>query len=211
MRDISALVEAAIESSESKMFYLLELQFGVILRYTDCDIDLYKETTASGIYDKFDSMPFSFNNVNYGTGASVDKLRIDIQNVDLTMSATLLNEDTMNKWGILWMVFYDDDNKQIEDPIELFRGLVSTWSLKELRCNITLVNEFVFWNKKTLRKYQSACRWQFKGTECNYSGIATNCDQGYANCEALSNSDNFGGFRWLPELMEKEIYWGKTT
>jgi phage-related protein len=38
------------------------------------------------------------------------------------------------------------------------------------------------------------CRWRFKGTECGYSGAATECNKGLAACRALSNSARFGGF-----------------
>lgn len=211
MRDITDLVEAATKSEESKMFWMLELQFNTTLRYTDCDIDLYKETAVPGTYDKFVSTPFSFGSINYSAKSSVDKLKIEIENVDLAMSAVFLNEDVENKWGILWVAFYDENDLLINEPIEVFRGLVGEWSLTEEKGSIVLVNEFIFWNKKVMRRHQSSCMWVFKGDECGYSGTATSCDQGYTKCLALQNSDNFGGFRWLPDLTEKDIYWGKTT
>ena len=205
MRDLSALIEAALASEEGKMFWFLELQFSVTFRYTDCDIDLWIEA------NKFETMPFQIGVISYSAKSSVDKVNIEIGNVDLQMSAVFLNEDIMNKWGVLQIGFLDSDNTIIGQPFEVFRGLVSTWKLSEPKASITLVNEFILWNKKTLRKHQSACRWPFKGTECKYAGAETWCDQGYARCLALNNEDNFGGDRWLPDLMEKEIYWGKTT
>jgi hypothetical protein len=226
MRDLSSFIKAALAAEQGKMFWFLELQFDTILRYTDCDIDLWNIAnyinlategedflvTESGEYlileqgypsNKFETMPFDISSINYSAKSSVDKVMINIQNVDLQMSAVFLNENIMNKWGILWIGFLDSNNVIIDQPIELFRGLVSTWKLNEPKASITLVNEFILWNKKTLRKHQSACRWPFKGK--------TWCDQGYARCTALSNTDNFGGDRWLPDLMEKEIYWGRTT
>ena len=234
MRDLSSFVEAALAAEEGKLFWFLELQFSTYLRYTDCDIDLWNIAnfinlatesgnfliTESGNYliteqgcssNKFETMPFSVTPINYSAKSSVDKAVIEIANVDLQMSAVFLNEDIMNKWGVLWVAFFNDDNVIIAQPIEVFRGLVSTWKLSEPRASITLVNEFIFWNKKTLRKHQSSCRWPFKGIECGYSGAETWCDQSYARCTVLDNTDNFGGFRWLPNLMEKEIYWGRTT
>ena len=234
MRDLSSFIEVALTAEESKMFWFLELQFNTYLRYTDCDIDLWNIVnfinlateagdfliTESGTYliaeqgynsNKFETMPFGVSTIKYSTGAAVDKVIIDIENVDLQMSAVFLNEDIMNKWGILWIGFFDSNNVIIDQPIEVFRGLVSTWKLSEPKASITLVNEFILWNKKTLRKHQSACRWPFKGTECKYAGAETWCDQSYARCTVLNNTDNFGGFRWLPDLMEREIYWGRTT
>ena len=205
MRDLSALIKAALAAEEGAMFWFLEMQFDTYLRYTNCDIDLY----SSG--NKFETMPFGITPVKYSAKSSVDKVTIDIQNVDLQMSAVFLNENIMNKWGILRIGFFDSNGIIIDQIFEVFRGLISTWRLSESKASITLDNEFILWNKKTLRKHQSACRWPFKGTECGYSGAETWCDQGYARCTALSNTDNFGGDRWLPDLMEKEIYWGRTT
>lgn len=211
MRDISSLVEAAMEAEGGKMFWFLEFLFDTTQRYTDCDVDLYINTETGGSKSKFETMPFSVGNIGYSAKSSVDKLKIDFQNIDLTMSATFLNEDVLNKWAKVYIAFFDGSNVLILEPIKLFEGLVSTWKLTELKASITIVNEFIFWNKKTLRKHQSSCRWAFKGTECGYSGAETWCDQGYARCVTLNNSDNFGGFRWLPELEEQEIFWGKTT
>jgi len=234
MRDLGSFLEAALLSEQGKMFWFLELQFDTILRYTDADIDLWNIAnyvqlvtesedfliSESGDYliaeqgyssNKFETMPFSISEINYSAKSSVDKVEIEIANVDLQMSAVFLNENILNKWGILWIGFLDENNAIIEQPIEVFRGLVSTWNLTEPTAAITLVNEFIFWNKKTLRKHQSACRWAFKGKECTYSGVETWCDRSYARCLALGNEDNYPGDRWLPDLMEKEIYWGRTT
>lgn len=205
MKDLSPLIEAALAAEEGKLFWFLDFGFNTSLRYTDCDIDFWYDG------NKFESMSFGVSGINYSAKSGVDKVDINIQNVDLTMSAILLNEDVMNKWVKMYIGLLDDDNAIIVQLIEVFRGIVSTWKLSESNAKITIVNEFILWKKKTLRKHQSACRWPFKSTECKYSGSATWCDQGYARCLALGNQDNFGGFRWLPDLMEKEIYWGRTT
>jgi hypothetical protein len=93
---------------------------------------------------------------------------------------------------------------------EVWRGFVSGWELAgEADCRITLTHEFVLWNKEPLRTQSSSCQWTFKGTECGYSGEAGWCDKSYDRCKKLSNPDNFGGFRFLPEIAEKEIWWGR--
>jgi phage-related protein len=56
----------------------------------------------------------------------------------------------------------------------------------------------------------SSCPWVFKGTECAYSGGESTCDQTYERCRFLSNTDNFGGDRFINSLMQKEIWWGRT-
>jgi hypothetical protein len=96
-------------------------------------------------------------------------------------------------------------------PITLFQGTLDAWSLDEEKITCTLVSDMVKWNQKTLAKYSASCRWkEFKGTECGYSGSQTWCDRSYTRCSALANTVNFGGFRWLPSIIDKEIWWGRS-
>lgn len=48
-------------------------------------------------------------------------------------------------------------------------------------------------------------------TRCLANGIRTDstwCDHSYNRCLALANTNNFGGFRFLPDLASKELTWG---
>lgn len=211
MRDLGVLTRAALQSETGKFFWFIEMEFDQTHRYTDCDIDLYATTVSGGGLNKFEAMPFNFDSIKYTAKSSVDKLKIDIQNTNLLCSAITLNEDIRNKWVTVWVAFIDEDNKIIETPFETFKGLVDTWALNEGVGSITLVNEFVFWNKKVMRKHSSSCPWVFKGTECGYSGPVQDCDRSYSKCRTLVNTDNFGGFRWLSVLSERDIYWGRAT
>ena len=74
---------------------------------------------------------------------------------------------------------------------------------------IRIVNEMVLWNQKTLRIAQSTCPWIFRGAECGYGGSASWCDQSYERCTALGNADRFGGFEFLPSIMERQVWWGR--
>lgn len=49
--------------------------------------------------------------------------------------------------------------------------------------------------------YGVLCPLRFKATgdgECNYTGSVNTCKHTLANCKALSNQDNYGGFPWIP-------------
>jgi hypothetical protein len=93
----------------------------------------------------------------------------------------------------------------------LFRGIIDSWIIDgDVVCHITIANELILWNKKSLREHPASCSWIFGGSECTYAGYASSwCDQSYDRCAALSNSANFGGFRFLPSLLNKQIWWGK--
>ena len=93
---------------------------------------------------------------------------------------------------------------------EFIRGFISSWELSsDNQVRISIKNEAMLWAKKTLRIHSSSCPWVFKGTECGYTGTATWCDRNYARCGELLNTDNYGGFRFLPSIMEREIWWGR--
>ena len=94
--------------------------------------------------------------------------------------------------------------------IVLFEGILDSWGISEDKLNLTVTNILSRWAQRTLSTHSSSCRWkQFKGEECGYVGAATWCDRTYARCLALGNEANFGGFKWLPSIVDKEIWWGR--
>ena len=98
----------------------------------------------------------------------------------------------------------------IADPLTLFEGLIDDWTLSEGELRITVSNLLTSWSQRTLAKHSASCRWKkFKGQECAYTGTGAWCDRSYTRCEALGNQAYFGGFRWLPSIVEKQVWWGK--
>jgi len=203
LKSFDSNITAELAKEIAAIFFFVEFQFASTYRYTDCDIDMY----YGG--NKYDHFPFSIGNVANSAGMSVDSLELDFANVNLIMSSILLGEDVAGKPCIL-SFFMVDSNYTIIEAEELFRGLVGEWDLTEGEARIKLVNEFILWSKRTLRTCQASCPWEFKGTECTYSGAETWCDQSYDRCVVLANTDSFGGFRFLPSLEEKKIWWGRT-
>lgn len=202
MKSFDSNITAELAKEVAAIFFFAELQFASTYRYTDCDIDMYHGG------NKYDHFPFSMGNVVNSAGMSVDSLELNFSNVSLAMSSIVLGEDIKNKTCIL-SFFMVNASYSIIAVEELFRGRVGDWDLTEGDCRIKLVNEFVFWSKRTLRTCQASCPWTFKLTECTYSGGETWCDQSYDRCLALSNTDSFGGFRFLPSIEEKNIWWGR--
>ena len=203
MKSFDADLVAEILKEVASTFCLLEFRFTETYRYTDRDIPLY----YGG--EKYEPIGFSLGNFVSAANMSIDKMTIDIDNVLLEFSALLLGEDVRNKIVIQSFGCLDANNKIIA-VAEFFRGILSDWEITEDKARITIVNEFILWRKETLRICQSSCPWGFKETECGYVGAETWCDQSYERCLALSNTDNFGGFRFLPSISEKEIWWGRT-
>lgn len=221
MRNIDGAILDEIKKEVTSTFFLLELNLTEDHYYTDRDHNIYyggHNYLATG---------FEFSNIVYAANMTVDKVTVDIDNTGLAFSALLLGEDIRNKTaklsfgcygeeGTLWdsEVAWDSEVQWLQrqvilGTVDLFRGILSDWQLSELKASITFVNEFVLWKKKTLRIAQASCPWTFKETECSYSGVESWCDQSYERCQALGNTDNFGGFRFLPSIMEKELWWGR--
>lgn len=53
-------------------------------------------------------------------------------------------------------------------------------------------------------------KYYYRG-ECRYAGSETTCDRTWKRCTELSNTANYGGFRHLGYLSEKDIMWGKVA
>lgn len=228
MRNFNATLQAELLKEVLCSFFAIELQLSSTYRYNETDIPIYSGGNL------FSPRSFSFDKLTGSSSLSVDSLDVDIDDTDQALSAILNGEDVRNKtailyfgvianqnisgaewdtgitWdtGILWMPGYKAKTIIIE---EFERFIIGGWELREDNvARINLTSELVLWNKKCLRNQSSSCQWVFKGTECAYSGSATWCDQSYERCKALGNQINYIGNRWLPALIKKELWWGRT-
>lgn len=93
----------------------------------------------------------------------------------------------------------------------LFLGYCDQVDLDVQQAKIEIYNHMIKWKTLTPRRLHApSCEWTFKDTvTCRYAGAETWCDHSWERCLALTNSINFGGFRWLPFLQDKKIYWGR--
>lgn len=94
--------------------------------------------------------------------------------------------------------------------ISQFEGGLDAWTIDGRQLKVAAKSEMARWTQQPLSYHSISCRWkEFKGDECAYAGGESWCDRTYTRCEALGNTVNFGGFRWLPSIMDVEIWWGK--
>jgi len=101
-------------------------------------------------------------------------------------------------------------NENAMPAITIFEGNLGNWWLDEEKISFTVTNQFSQWNQTTLNRHSPSCRWKkFKGIECGYEGSETWCNRTYARCQALDNTANFGGYRWLPSIVDKNVWWGQ--
>lgn len=192
-----------ILASESfTLFFLLKLETGTPLYVTDFDHAIYHQ----GV--KYEPIGFSFDGLSGNSGLSVDSLDISIDDTNKQISAILLSEDVRNKWTQLFLGVKNETKQSITS---IFRGIIGGWELSgENKAKITLTNELILWNKKTLRNQSSSCPWSYKGPECGYAGSLATCDKSFDDCLAHGMQDNYGGERFLAATMVKEVWWGRT-
>ena len=231
MKIFDSAIVSEIAKENLRPFFMLELQLATTARWNDIDIDIYD---AAG--NKFIPIAFNFGDIIGSSNMSVEAIDINIDDTNQAISAILLGEDARNKTAILYFgvvlapytadtfdaildfdAIGDFDAMSVAGKLksqELLRGIIGGWELYEdNKAKITITSEMVLWNKKSLRPQTSSCPWAFKGVsgECGYTGAETLCDQSYDRCRALSNTDNYGGDRFLPAIVSREIFWGRSS
>ncbi len=189
-------------------FRLLEFRFAETEYLTDLDIPVY----CNG--HLYQPARFSINEILKSASLAVDKITIDLDNVDLSWTAKVLAEDIRGKDIVVYTGVRIRAGSGLRHVVqEWFWGIVRGWKIEgDTKVTISAVNEFARWNEKTLRNQSGSCPWAFKlaGGECGYTGSEDWCDQSWERCHELGNDLNFGGDRFLPGLAEKDIWWGRT-
>jgi len=209
MRTIESDVLAKLESGEITSFHLLKYEVnGTSYYYTDAEVPVYSD--ADGTDQLYLSRSFSFDDINYSNNTIIDSCSLKVDNIDGVLTSIFIDNTIINEIVELYVALFSDDNT-ILNTQQLFNGVLNDFSIDESELSITATSVFTKWDQNSNIKHSSLCRWkEFKGTECTYSGAETKCDRTYSRCAELSNTDQFGGFRWLPAIEDIDIYWGPT-
>jgi hypothetical protein len=183
-----------------------------VFRYTNCDVPI---TSSSNIYSP---RGFKIDPIGYSLGTIVDQVGIQIDNIDSMLSASFTGSTPQGSEAVLSLVILDDNLDLVGGThVTLFEGEIDSFTLKEDTVKMTVTSKLAQWSQKTLSKHSASCRWKVfnsstlgtVGTECASTAGEAWCDRTYDRCAALSNTTNFGGFRWLPSIVDKDIWWGR--
>ena len=197
---IDAAFLTALLSNQARPAVFVECLFATEVRRTTLDIDYY----YGG--NKYSSDGVKGDRMINGRDLSVDRATVTLANTDRALSAILLANNERGKTVNIYLAGIDDDGTLIGSG-HAFRGLLSTYTILDDAVELNLVTEMIMWKKRSARRSGALCPWPYGSTECGHSGSW--CDQTHDRCSALGNTDNFGGFRFLPALQEKKIYWGR--
>ncbi len=206
MKNFNPATTQALAAETAAIFWFLEMGLDSgVLRYSDADFELY---SGGNLYRP---KAFEVQELVFTADMSVDRMSVDFHNIDLQMSAIILNETIVNRQMKISFGCLDSSNKIIALE-DIFDGILTAWGPMTVKeCPVTIGNYMMFWSQQSLRLAQATCPWAFKSTgnpECGYVGSETECNKSWRRCVELQNQLQFGGHRWLPGLIDKKIYWG---
>jgi len=165
--------------------------------------------------EKYDPVGLRVDSVEAEAGVSMMRARLTLPNADDAVGSVLLGTDARQGDVLLyWAALTSVGEIAVSGTAYglFFLGMLEDWDIDYDSDTVRLmcVNELVHWNANTLLKSDPTCSWPFKdGVTCRYAGAEAWCDQTFERCAALGNTDNFGGDLYLPEIAEKQLWWGK--
>lgn len=190
-------------------FYLFKFEFTSPVFYTDTDITV----TWSG--DNYEPVPISVGGFGKSSTNFSETLTIATQNVDRAIAAIVLNEEVQGKAATIYRTAWMAPGSY-SNPVIVFQGQIDGFNIEEkydtADVTMEIKNDFVRWDRTVPRSnFGGNCQWVFKSTTpgCQYTGVASLCNKTWERCVDLANTHRFRGFRWLPMLEDKEIWWGR--
>lgn len=165
----------------------------------------FAEWDSNVVYDgvTYVRFPIKHDEIAENAKGEIDSLKVTVANVDRQIEALLQTYDIRGKKvtiTLVWaaklavtdahidFVYYVDSYSANQDAVEF--SLSSKYDVLDIQ-----LPSGVF--------YRNTCRWKFKGTQCGYSGIETECNKTKQRCKDLSNIARYGGF---PSIPSKRIF-----
>ena len=185
------------------LVYLIDMELSTPKYLTNADQHVYYEGKV------YEPWGMNFGAVEYSISPTVDKVGVEIDNVDQTFSQLLQTTEMRGKRFLMRLAALDQ-NMGVIGAIIHFDGILDTTRAKKRTVKFDIYNHMILWKKKVPRRtHQATCTWTFKDSvTCKYAGAQTTCDKSYDQCLSYGNYLNFGGSRWLPSLADKQIWWG---
>lgn len=202
MRTINAELLNKLRSSEYRVAILVVLQVGgSTKRYTTWSDDIWLDG------ERYYPRGMRVGTISYGSANIVSSVSLDFDDVNREL-LILLGEVGVGDYPITIMMAALDEHGEVVTNGEatIFSGTFSQWTYRPKNVSIKAVSIFSKFNRTTTRVFSSSCSIKvFKGSQCNYAGAETICDRTYTQCDAFGNTENFQGFRWLPDLLNKRL------
>lgn len=151
--------------------------------WTDCDQNIY--------YTKwYENHPITYDYITQAGDLEAGTLKLIVSNVDKTFSDLVQVENIQNKPVTIKRVFLDANLDVIGTPTLIFYGFTDEITIDENKATISVADELIKWQTRCPRRiHEGKCTWrEFKGFECQYTGVETWCDRSWERCVALTTS-----------------------
>lgn len=169
------------------------------LTLTDYDTNV----TYNGVtYTKF---PISFETISENSEGRIDTVRIVVSNISQVIEDYLETYDWRGKKVSIitvWANQLNDTDAYLQDVF-----YIDNYSSDQNNAYFTCASKFDVLDVHLPRRLymRHHCCWEFKSTECGYSGGESTCNLTKARCKELNNYDRFGGF---PSIPTRRVYIG---
>lgn len=210
MRGLPPDLTTELIKNYSSLQQLVKLSFaGGTIRLTDADMKIfYDDDTGDGAQWWY-PRGLRLDPAQYSTSPKVDSILFEVDDVDRTFAAIILTEETRGRDCIVYRAALDNNMKVIGGAVPSFVGFLDAIEFDGKKARFDVFNHFIKWEMKAPRRiHQALCGWTYGGARCGEAGT-TWCDHSWNRCTALGNTINFGGFRWISALADKDIWWGR--
>jgi len=207
-RNLNQTITEVLEAYEMFPFFCLDFTDGDNdYKYTTLDVP-QELTVSGGPSGTYQSRGFEFESINYTLSNVMDDCTLRIDNLDSVLTAIFVGGTVEEKEASVYFGVMNTSGGVL-GTVLLFTGEVDSFEVDETELRLVIGSLFSRWSQQAYNKHSASCRWKvFKGNECQYSGDQSWCDRSYNRCLGIGNSDNFGGFRFLPSIENKKIWWG---
>lgn len=207
MRLIDAGLLNALKSEQYRLAILVDAAFfdGILpdnSRITDWDQDVVYNGSV------YHSHGFNFDSIKYSSAEIIDSINLNIDDVSREFYQKLINKGNEIINVYVYLCILDQYGIVVSGAdTKIYEGWINSWSYSPGLAKVQVASILSQWGRVSTSKYSASCRWrEFGGTECKHSVLpGEECDRTYNTCNGYSNTDNFGGFRWLPDLIDKSL------
>lgn len=217
MRSLPAGLVGELQAAIDVKFRLVRMDFSSLdntcsdcvshsdLYYTDCDVPL---TYGGNLYMP---RPLSVGKITSTRGQGVDKfdLTLDMADRDSVLLDYFIGHDPVE------IAFYSyiqalNNVRQAIATAQIFAGAIDSYKYSGYKLSITVTSFHALWNKSTMETSTPSCRRNFGQSDCGYTIVGSEvCDRSYSQCKVYGRTSQFNGFRFLPDIEDKDIWWGR--
>jgi len=183
-RGWSGAAQTAIAATVVRPITLVKIEFASgTIYYCDADRDII----FGGFTYLGTGTLAGFSSVEEGIELQTYTLTLSLSGIPSSVISLALTENFQNRKCTMYAGFLDDSYALIADPLEMFSGRINQMNIDSAETStvsLTVESRLVDWERARVRRYNNA-------------------DQ---QIEYAADK----GFEFVPQMVEKEIFWGRT-